>query len=98
MTKKIDAPQQRHIVLTSHPGPGKQVPIQWGAASPAERGPVIATLTKASARNAIGTHSGSYAIYRALAAAPRSLEREHVPHLTHTPPACPAGPVARSAD
>jgi GTP cyclohydrolase II len=98
MTDKIIAPQQKHIVLTSHPGPGKQVAIQWGAASPAERGPVIATLTKAAARNAIGTHSGSYAIYRALAVAAGSLDREHVPDLTDTAPAEPIGPFPQWAD
>jgi GTP cyclohydrolase II len=98
MTKKIEAPQPRHIVLTSHPGPGKQVPITWGAATPAERGPVIATLTKAAARNAIGTHSGSYAVYRALAVAAGSLDREHVPDLTNTAPAEPIGPFAQWAD
>src|SRR5271168_3419120 len=98
MTDKIITPQQKHIVLTSHPGPGKQVPINWGAASPAERGPVIATLTKAAARNAIGTHSGSYAIYRALAVAAGSLDREHVPDLTDTAPAEPIGPFPQWAD
>jgi len=98
MTDKIIAPQQKHIVLTSHPGPGKQVAIEWGAASPAERGPVIATLTKAAARNAIGTHSGSYAIYRALAVAAGSLDREHVPDLTDTAPAEPIGPFPQWAD
>src|SRR5260221_1204092 len=98
MTKKIDAPQQRHIVLTSPPGPGKQLPIRWGAPSPAERGPVIATLTKAAARNAIGTHSGSYAIYRALAVAAGSLDREHVPDLTNTAPAETIGPFPQWSD
>ena len=98
MTDRIITPQQKHIVLTSHPGPGKQVAIEWGAASPAERGPVIATLTKAAARNAIGTHSGSYAIYRALAVAAGSLDREHVPDLTDTAPAEPIGPFPQWAD
>ena len=59
-------PGQGHIRLTSHPE-GEVVPIKWGAADPAERGPVIATLTEQGHRNVIGTHSGSYAIYRALA-------------------------------
>jgi GTP cyclohydrolase II len=98
MTDKIIAPQQKHIVLSSHPGPGKQVPIHWGAASPAERGPVIATLTKPEARNAIGTHSGSYAVYRALAVAAGSLDREHVPDLTDTAPAETIGPFPQWAD
>src|SRR6185436_12674043 len=96
MSEKTAAP--KHIVLTSHPGPGKLVPIRWGAASAAERGPIIATLTKPAARNAIGTHSGSYAIYRALAVASGSLDREHVPDLTNTAPAEPLGPFLQWAD
>ncbi|HUA53830.1 MAG TPA: hypothetical protein VMB81_16775, partial [Candidatus Sulfotelmatobacter sp.] len=84
MTKKTAPPEARHIVLASHPGPGQRLPIHWGAATPAERGPVIATLTKPAARNAIGTHSGSYSVYRALAVAAGSLDREHVPDLTNT--------------
>ena len=41
----------RAIVLTSHPPPaGRIVPLRWGAADPAQRGPVIATLqTRTSA-------------------------------------------------
>ncbi|WP_438822891.1 hypothetical protein [Nostoc favosum] len=45
MPKQNDV--SRHIVLTCHPssfGP-KPIPIQWGAAEPMERGPIIATLT-----------------------------------------------------
>jgi len=45
------------------------VPIQWGAADPVVRGPVIATVTNTAQRNAIGTHSGSYSVYRAVAVA-----------------------------
>ena len=50
----------KHIKLTSHPGSGgtRPLPITWGAADPAVRGPVIATLTNADHRNVIGTHSG----------------------------------------
>ena len=98
MTKKIAPPEARHIVLASHPGPGQRLPIHWGAATPAERGPVIATLTKPAARNAIGTHSGSYSVYRALAVAAGSLDREHVPDLTNTAPAEAIGPFPQWAD
>ena len=61
----------RHIVLTSHPRPGRAKPpkVTWGAASAAARGPVIGTLSDASRRNVIGAHAGSYALYRALAIA-----------------------------
>ncbi|MEA5570745.1 GTP cyclohydrolase II [Calothrix sp. UHCC 0171] len=84
----------RHIVLTSHPssfGP-KPVPIKWGAADPMERGPIIATLTKQTHRNVIGTHSGSYAIYRALAVASGALQSDHRADLTNTSPVARIGP------
>jgi GTP cyclohydrolase II len=84
----------RHIVLTSHPssfGP-KPVPIKWGASDPMERGPIIATLTKQGHRNVIGTHSGSYAIYRALAVASGALQTDHRADLTNTSPVARIGP------
>ncbi len=90
----------RHIVLTSHPsrfGP-KPIPIHWGAAEPMERGPVIATLTKQAHRNAIGTHSGSYAIYRALAVASGALQSDHRADLTNTSPVEHIGPHPSWAD
>ena len=60
-----------HVVLTSH---SKQLyknslQIKWGAKTPIERSPVIASLTDIKERNAIGTHSGSYSVYRALSIA-----------------------------
>jgi GTP cyclohydrolase II len=82
----------KHISLTSHRGGAKAPPVRWGAATAAERGPVIATLTHPEHRNAIGTHSGSYALYRALAIAAGSLNPAHVPDLTNTAPAEPIGP------
>ncbi|KAJ1491106.1 hypothetical protein T484DRAFT_1933926 [Baffinella frigidus] len=51
-----------HVVLTTHPRRGLNVPVVWGAKDPKERGPVIATVTSARYRNAIGTHNGSYSI------------------------------------
>ncbi len=90
----------RHIVLTSHPsrfGP-KPTPIQWGAADPLLRGPVIATLINSTHRNVIGTHSGSYAVYRALAVASGALQPGHRPDFTNTAPAEPIGPFASWAD
>ncbi|NEQ26065.1 MAG: hypothetical protein F6K28_44855, partial [Microcoleus sp. SIO2G3] len=69
----------RHIVLTSHPSRfgAKPIPIHWGAANPLDRGPIVATLTNSEHRNVIGTHSGSYAVYRALAVASGVLEASH---------------------
>ena len=64
-----------HIRLTSHAGGFGALPIHWGAATPAERGPVVGTTTKRAHRNVIGTHSGSYSVYRALAVASGALKR-----------------------
>ena len=87
-------PRHKHIVLTSHPGRfgPKPLPIQWGHPEPQQRGPVIATLTNSTHRNAVGTHSGAYAVYRALAVASGSLQRDHRADLTNTTPTSPIGP------
>jgi len=87
-------PKHKHIVLTSHPGQfgQKPLPIRWGAADPNERGPIIATLGNTAHRNAIGTHSGAYAVYRALAVASGNLERDHRADLTNTSPTVSIGP------
>ena len=83
----------RHIRLTSHPGGGDgHTPIVWGAATAAERGPVVASPAEPRQRNAIGSYSGSYAVYRALAVATRALAPDHRPDLTDTAPAAPIGP------
>lgn len=87
-------PGTHHIVLTSHPnhfGP-KPIELNWGDSDPLKRGPVIATVANQAHRNAIGTHSGSYAIYRALAIATGSLQSMHKPDLTNTAPAVGIGP------
>ena len=90
-----------HIVLTSHSQGRKEnaaTGIHWGAASAEERGPVVASLTTPQQRNAIGTHSGAYAIYRALAIAAGALDREHRPDLTDTSPAENIGPHPQWGD
>ena len=63
-----------------------------------QRGPVIATLTKQGHRNVIGTHSGSYAIYRALAVASGALQSDHRADLTNTSPVEHIGPHPSWAD
>ena len=72
--------------------------LRWGAADPAARGPVVATLGDPAARNAIGTHSGAYAVYRALAIAARQLAADHRPDLTDTSPAVSIGPFPQWGD
>ena len=88
----VEAPAPRHIRLTSHAGGYGALPIHWGAATPAERGPVVGTTTQRSHRNVIGTHSGSYSVYRALAVAAGALSRQHKADLTNTAPTDEIGP------
>jgi len=89
---------RRPVVLASHPrGPNKPPSLVWGAASAAQRGPVIAAHDTAR-RNAIGAHAGSYALYRALAIAAGRLSPLHVPDLTNTAPAERIGPHPQWAD
>ncbi len=84
------------VVLTTHPrrdGP-PVLSIKWGASEAAERGPIIGTLATLQHRNVIGTHSGSYAVYRALAVAAGALKQDHVPDFTDTAPVQQIGPHA----
>src|SRR5438270_1589122 len=87
-----DAPGPRHIRLTSHTGGSAGLPIHWGAPTAAERGPIVGTTTNRSHRNVIGTHSGSYSVYRALAVAAGALSRSHKADLTNTSPTDVIGP------
>jgi GTP cyclohydrolase II len=90
----------RHIRLTSHPGSTGTggIALRWGAASALERGPVIASPAAPKDRNAIGSYSGSYAVYRALAVATRALAADHRPDLTDTAPVAAIGPWPQWAD
>src|SRR3954452_21384036 len=85
-----------HIRLTSHPGSrggiASRFPINWGAASARERGPVVGTVNAGVDRNAIGAHGGSYALYRALAVSSGSLSPIARPDLTNTAPVVEVGP------
>jgi GTP cyclohydrolase II len=94
-------PSTRHIRLTSHPGQqgASGAPaIQWGAADPLLRGPIVGTTVNRSQRNVIGTHSGSYGVYRALAVAAGNLERGHRADLTDTSPTDVIGPHPQWGD
>ena len=75
-----------HIRLTSHPVPGAkhEFPIVWGAPTARERGPIIGTVSRPQDRNVIGTHGGSYAVYRALAVSSGALDPIRRPDLTNT--------------
>ena len=82
-----------HIRLTSHP---QALPhawsLRWGARSPAERGPVIASAARPQDRNVIGTYGGAYALYRALAVSAGALSPLARPDLTNTHPVIEIGP------
>lgn len=86
--------RRTHIRLTTHPGSGKKLrfPLSWGAPDPQTRGPVVGTVTEAADRNAIGTHGGSYSLYRALAVTSGALNPIKRPDLTNTAPTLDVGP------
>src|SRR3954469_25334241 len=94
MTVKTAPKRPKAIQLTSHPGgPGpKPVPVVWGAQDPMLRGPLIGTVTNTAQRNVIGTHSGSYSVYRAVAVAAGVLDPLKKPDLTNTSPTHRVGP------
>src|ERR1700730_8864358 len=89
-----------HIRITSPPAPGAKhdYPIDWGAASARERGPVIGTVSRPQDRNVIGTYGGSYSVYRALAVSSGALDPIRRPDLTNTQPAQTIGPFSQWAD
>ena len=86
-----------HIRLTSHPEPGAKLPfpIHWGAPTARERGPIVGTVSRPHDRNVIGSHGGSYAVYRALAVSAGALDPIRRPDLTNTFPAATIGPFAQ---
>lgn len=90
--KQTDKPG--HIRLTSHPpaSDAELLTVRWGARDPIERGPLIGSVSNRLQRNVIGTHSGAYGVYRALAVAARRLPRGHRADLTDTRPTDPIGP------
>ncbi len=89
-----DMQKARHIRLTSHPpvADTELLTIHWGAADPLERGPLVGTTTNRLQRNVIGSHSGSYGVYRALAVAAKALPKGHRADLTNTLPTDRIGP------
>jgi GTP cyclohydrolase II len=93
---------EKRVVLTTHPGqPGiDPIDVQWGAADPAVRGPILSGIDHAHAKrkNAIGAPSGSYSVYRALAIARGALSDTRRPDLTNTFPAEPIGPFPSWGD
>ncbi|MDI1325719.1 MAG: GTP cyclohydrolase II [Brevundimonas sp.] len=89
-----------HIRLNSHPGAGtvSRFPLNWGAPTAGERGPVIGTVNSGSDRNAIGAHGGAYSVYRALAVSSGAMSANNRPDLTNTSPTTPMGPFPQWTD
>ena len=83
-----------HIRLTSHPGAQAPVrfPLRWGEADPRKRGPIIGTVVNPADRNTVGTHGGSYSLYRALAVSSGALNPIQRPDLRNTSPVVSIGP------
>jgi GTP cyclohydrolase II len=82
------------VVLTSHPGGhgAPPTPVRWGHADAEQRGPLIGSIADPEQRNVIGTHSGAYSVYRALAVAAGALDPLQKPDLTNTAPTHRIGP------
>jgi len=92
--------QPKAIVLTSHPrahGP-QPIPVVWGAEDPMVRGPLVGTVTNKAHRNVVGTHAGSYSVYRAVAVAAGALDPLRKPDLTNTSPTNVIGPFPQWFD
>ncbi len=97
----VSAIPPRHIRLTSHPGQQGATgapAVVWGAADPLQRGPIVGSTSSRGQRNVIGTHSGSYGVYRALAVAAGNLTRGHRADLTDTAPTDLVGPYPQWGD
>ena len=74
-------PSTRHCVkLATHPSSFgiDAEPLQWGARDPRTRGAVVATVSRPGRRNAIGAHSGTYSVYRAVALAVQAGEHRQL--------------------
>jgi len=89
-----------HIILASHSNLKYKdmLPIEWGAKDPMQRGPVVASIANAKARNAIGTHGGSYTVYRALSIASGKYSKQHKPDLNNTQSPVEIGPYPQWYD
>lgn len=90
----MEIKRSTHVVLTSHSSQvyEEALPIVWGAKDPTKRGPVVASVTDLKKRNAIGTHSGSYTVYRALSIASGQFSHSFKPDLHNTESTIQLGP------
>ncbi len=83
-----------HVILATHSNLKypESPSLSWGDRDPVKRGPVVASQTNPRARNAIGTHSGSYTVYRALSIASGKFSQTHRPDLHNTESPVKIGP------
>jgi len=70
----------------------------WGHADPSVRGAICATLHHPEHRNAIGTHNGPYAIYRAVGVARGQIASMEALDLSSTGPPIKIGPYPAWSD
>lgn len=89
-----------HIILASQANLKfkESLPILWGASTALARGPVVASHTNHKNRNAIGAHSGSYTVYRALSIASGKFPALHKPDLNNTQSPVKIGPYPQWMD
>jgi GTP cyclohydrolase II len=92
--------RSKHIILASHANLKFKdtLPVHWGAKTPLERGPIVASNTNPRARNAIGGHGGSYTVYRALSIASGKFPSLHKPDLHNTQSPVKIGPYPQWLD
>lgn len=86
--------RSNHVILATHTSLRYKdsLPIHWGAKTAKQRGPVVASLTDSTRRNAFGAHSGSYTVYRALSIASGKFPSLHKPDLHNTESPVKIGP------
>ncbi|CAM9246106.1 unnamed protein product, partial [Phaeothamnion confervicola] len=89
-----------YLNLTTHDASffADPIPLSWGEDDPEKRGPIVATTRHPMQRNAIGAHSGSYCIYKALAVACGKLDPNYIPKLVMTAPVVDIGPFPQWGD
>lgn len=94
LNKEKNKGEISHVILTSHSNQVYKdaLPIHWGEKDPLKRGPVVASLTDPFKRNAIGSHSGSYTVYRALSIAAGHFPPYYRPDLEFTESTTTIGP------
>ena len=94
MANNDEMKRTSHVILTSHSNQvfKDSLPINWGEKDPKKRGPIIATISEKDNRNAIGSHSGSYTVYRAMSIASGAFPQDHKPDLENTEPTANIGP------